>query len=104
MSIYRIILNWFVPPEAAIIARQYRAAARDTRRIQKRIQDSKSFLESNWVGKAQQNFLADMGNLPNDIGSIATQLDQMADEISSFKVSEEIQQIFDDIKGWINVR
>lgn len=93
-----------MPDEARIIARQYRAAARDIRHIQKRIQVSHSFLESNWVGKAQHNFLADMGNLPNDIGSMATQLDQMADEISSFKVSEEIQQIFDDIKGWINVR
>jgi uncharacterized protein YukE len=102
MSLFRIIQEWFTPPEAAIIARQYRESAKDIRLIQKSIKESKSILESNWVGKAQQNFLGDLGNLPNDIGSLADRLEEMADEITHFKVSIDIKQIFDEILGWIN--
>ena len=101
MPLFRVIQDWLVPPEAALIARQYRDAAKKVREIQKKIEKSKSYLDSNWVGKAQQAFMADLNGLPMEISGMADRLDQMADEIASFKVSVDIKQKFDEVLGWI---
>jgi len=42
-----------------------------------------------------------LNGLPTEISGMADRLDQMADEITSFKVLVDIKQKYDEVLGWI---
>ena len=90
MKVQKLVPEYIKPPEAARIARDYRNAANEIRKIAARVRQAGNLLGDGWGGKSKENFFSQFGNTPSDLENFASHLDHMASELDAIEVKVEV--------------